>query len=111
MPHQDDHGHNCGEHAHDGDHDHDHASNGGSSDNLFAHIDRDNVVALNSVSGGSQVIKPWDERMDEQVVSLPPSARNSYVTMSPRTRSTSSRTQTISCWYQVSLAASYFFNR
>jgi hypothetical protein len=69
MPHHDDHGHNCGEHAHDGDHAHDHTSNGGPSDNLFAHIDRDNVVALNSVSGGSQVIKPWDERMDEQVVS------------------------------------------
>jgi hypothetical protein len=86
MPHQDDHGHNCGEHAHDGDHDHDHASNGGPSDNLFAHIDRDNVVALNSVSGGSQVIKPWDERMDEQVVSILPGARNSYVTMSPRGR-------------------------
>lgn len=70
MPHNDDHGHNCGEHAHDGDHSHTHTSNGGPSDNLFAHIDRDNVVALNSVSGGSQVIKPWDERMEELVVSL-----------------------------------------
>jgi hypothetical protein len=58
---------NCGEHAH-GD-DHSHTGNGGLSQNLFAHIDRDNVVALNSVHGGSQVIKPWDERMDEQVVS------------------------------------------
>lgn len=103
MPHNDDHGHNCGEHAHDGDHSHDHSSNGGGpSDNLFVHIDRDNVVALNSVSGGSQVIKPWDERMDELVVSLSPGARNAYVTMSSSTRSTSSRTQTISCWYHVS---------
>ena len=97
MPHNDDHGHNCGEHSHD------HSSNGGGpSDNLFVHIDRDNVVALNSVSGGSQVIKPWDERMDELVVSLSPGARNAYVTMSPSTRSTSSRTQMISCWYHVS---------
>ncbi|KAI9450140.1 DUF1000-domain-containing protein [Lactarius psammicola] len=67
MSHHDNHGHNCGEHAHDDDHSHDHTSNGGPSDNLFAHIDRSNVVALNSVHGGSEVIKPWDERMDEQV--------------------------------------------
>ena len=67
MSHHDDHGHNCGEHAHDDDHNH--TSNGGPSDNLFAHIDRSNVVALNSDQGGPQVIKPWDERMDEQVVS------------------------------------------
>ena len=83
MPHNDDHGHSCGEHAHDGDHSHDHTNNGGPSDNLFMHIDRDNVVALNSVSGGSLVIKPWDERMDERVVSLSPGARNAYVTLSP----------------------------
>ena len=102
MPHNDDHGHNCGEHAHDGDHSHDHTSNGGPSDNLFMHIDRDNVVALNSASGGSLVIKPWDERMDERVVSLSPGARNAYVTLSPDARSTSSRTQMISCWYHVS---------
>ena len=69
MPHHDDHAHDCGEHAHGDDHDHNHTSNGGPSDNLFAHIDRNNVVALNSVQGGSEVIKPWDERMDEQVVS------------------------------------------
>jgi hypothetical protein len=31
------------------------------------HIDRDNVVALNSIGEGKQVIKPWDERLDEQV--------------------------------------------
>ncbi|KAF8274794.1 hypothetical protein EI94DRAFT_1695901 [Lactarius quietus] len=47
-------------------------TNSGPSDNLFAHIDRDNVVALNSVHGGSEVIKPWDERMDEQVASYHP---------------------------------------
>jgi hypothetical protein len=76
MPHHDDHGHDCGEHAHGDDHDHNHTSNGGGpSDNLFAHIDRSNVVALNSVHGGPEVIKPWDERMDEQVVSGLPGAR------------------------------------
>src|SRR6266702_6875397 len=83
MSHHDNHGHNCGEHAHGDDHDHahDHTSNSGPSDNLFAHIDRDNVVALNSVHGGSEVIKPWDERMDEQVVStvLPTISRKACV--------------------------------
>jgi len=67
MSHHDNHDHSCGEHAHGDDHSHNHTSNGGPSDNLFAHIDRDNVVALNSVDGGSKVIKPWDERLDEQV--------------------------------------------
>ncbi|KAH8994820.1 DUF1000-domain-containing protein [Lactarius akahatsu] len=69
MSHHDNHGHNCGEHAHGDDrsHSHDHTSTGGPSDNLFAHIDRSNVVALNSDHGGERVIKPWDERMDEQV--------------------------------------------
>ncbi len=70
MPHHDNHGHNCGEQAHDDDHAHDHTNNGGPSDNLFAHIDRANVVALNTVQWGSEVIKPWNERMDEQVVSI-----------------------------------------
>jgi len=34
---------------------------------VFAHIDRDNVIALNSTGEGKLVIKPWDERLDEQV--------------------------------------------
>ncbi|KAI0293792.1 hypothetical protein BC826DRAFT_1014274 [Russula brevipes] len=58
-----DHGHDCGDHAHDHDHTHD---TSGPSDNVFIHIDRDNVVALNSTSDGKQVIKPWNERSDEQ---------------------------------------------
>jgi len=36
------------------------------------HIDRDNVIALNSIGEGKQVIKPWNERLDEQVVSICP---------------------------------------
>jgi ABC-type Zn2+ transport system substrate-binding protein/surface adhesin len=64
-----DHGHDCGDHAHDHDHDHTHDTSG-PSDNVFVHIDRDNVVALNSTSDGKQVIKPWNERLDEQVVSI-----------------------------------------
>ncbi|KAH8981575.1 hypothetical protein EDB86DRAFT_2812873, partial [Lactarius hatsudake] len=59
------HGQNYGEHAHGDGHVHDHRNNGGPSDNLFAHIDRDNIGALNS----DTVIKPWDERMDKQAVS------------------------------------------
>jgi hypothetical protein len=64
------HNHHHGDHAHGDDHDHDHADTGKHSDNLFVHIDRDNVVALNSIGEGKQVIKPWDERLDERVVSI-----------------------------------------
>ncbi|KAI9510720.1 DUF1000-domain-containing protein [Russula earlei] len=39
----------------------------GPSDNVFAHIDRDNVIALNSTREGKLVIKPWNERLDERV--------------------------------------------
>ena len=68
MSQNDNHGHNCGDHAHADDHAH--SNTGSNGDNLYAHIDRSNVVALNSIHGGSEVIKPWDERMDEQVVGL-----------------------------------------
>jgi len=68
MSHNHDHDHNCGDHAHD----HDHTDTGGPSDNVFTHIDRDNVIALNSIGEGKQVIKPWNERLDEQVVSICP---------------------------------------
>ena len=64
------HNHDHGDHAHDHDHDHAHPDTGGPSDNVFIHIDRDNVIALNSIGEGKQVIKPWDERLDERVVSI-----------------------------------------
>jgi len=60
-----DHDESCA-HEHNHDHDHDHEDAGGPQDNLFAHIDREHVVALNSVQLGSAVIKPWHERTDEQ---------------------------------------------
>jgi len=37
----------------------------GPQDNLYIHIDRPNVVALNTVEEGSVVIKPWHQRLDE----------------------------------------------
>ncbi|KAF8501470.1 DUF1000-domain-containing protein [Russula emetica] len=61
------HNHDHGDHAHGHDHEHDHPDTGGPSDNVFIHIDRDNVIALNSIGEGKQVIKPWDERLDERV--------------------------------------------
>jgi len=61
------HNHDHGDHADDHDHAHD---TGGPSDNVFGHIDRDNVIALNSIGEGRQVIKPWDKRLDERVVSI-----------------------------------------
>ncbi|TFK66291.1 DUF1000-domain-containing protein [Pluteus cervinus] len=63
-----DHRHNssCGHENHDHDHDHDHDQpSEGPQDNLYAYIDRKNVVALNTVQVGSDVIKPWHERMEE----------------------------------------------
>ena len=63
-----DHAH-CGDESHD--HDHDHSSQAsGPQDNLFIHIDRNNVVALNASDEGSIVIKPWHERMDETKVCI-----------------------------------------
>jgi len=55
--------------SHEGEHDHDHhgQSDVGPQDNLYTHIDRSNVVALNALGGGPAVIKPWHERLDEQV--------------------------------------------
>ncbi|KAF8802423.1 DUF1000-domain-containing protein [Phlegmacium glaucopus] len=51
--------------SHDHDHTHELTSDLGSQDNLFLHIDRDNVVALNTSGSGSVVIKPWHARLDE----------------------------------------------
>ncbi|KAJ7644418.1 galactose-binding domain-like protein [Roridomyces roridus] len=65
MPHE--HGDNCGHESTDHDHDHDHDSSDlGPNDNLFSHIDREKVVALNAEGQGSTVIKPWHERLDEE---------------------------------------------
>ncbi|KAF9067231.1 DUF1000-domain-containing protein [Rhodocollybia butyracea] len=61
MPHI--HDHSC---SHE-DHDHDEEELLGAQDNLYEHIDRDNVVALNADDNckGPDVIKPWHERMSE----------------------------------------------
>jgi ABC-type Zn2+ transport system substrate-binding protein/surface adhesin len=68
MPHNHNDGH-CGHESHDHDHDHSHAANDlGPNDNLFPHIDRANVIALNATGEGSVVIKPWDQRNNEEVV-------------------------------------------
>lgn len=67
MSHHHDHD-SCGHESHDHDHDQD-ASDVGPQDNLFIHIDRSNVVALNTVEEGSVVIKPWHQRLDETKVS------------------------------------------
>jgi hypothetical protein len=68
MPHNHHDGH-CSHESHDHDHDHSHDSNNlGPNDNLFPHIDRANVVALNATGEGSILIKPWDQRNNEEVV-------------------------------------------
>jgi len=55
----------CG---HDG-HNHTHDSTDvGPNDNLYPYIDRSNVVALNTMGEGSNIIKPWHERTNEDVV-------------------------------------------
>ncbi|PPQ91827.1 hypothetical protein CVT25_000274 [Psilocybe cyanescens] len=64
MPHQ--HHDGCGHESHDHDHDHDHdQSNLGFQDNLYIHIDRQNVMALNAVGNAPDIIKPWHARLDE----------------------------------------------
>jgi len=71
MSHHHDHGGSCGDESHGHDHHgHDHGvpEEQGHRDNLWARIDRDNVVVLNAESGkGSDVIKTWDARLDEEV--------------------------------------------
>ncbi|KAI0926421.1 hypothetical protein AcW1_008601 [Taiwanofungus camphoratus] len=58
---------NCYDEGHSHGHHHDIPEAQGHRDNLFSHIDRDNVVALNvqSPGKGPEVIKPWHERQDE----------------------------------------------
>ncbi|KAI0059204.1 DUF1000-domain-containing protein [Artomyces pyxidatus] len=64
MSHSHDHSH---EH-HDHEHDHEHSpEDTGLQGSLFSYIDRSNVVAFNSTGEGSQIIKPWNNRMDENV--------------------------------------------
>ena len=66
MPHDHNHGH-CGDECHD----HDIPEAQGHRDNLYTRIDRDNIVALNVENGsGPEVVKPWDRRLDEEIVSL-----------------------------------------
>jgi hypothetical protein len=45
----------------------------GVQDNLYTKIDHQNVVALNVTNDFEprQVIKPWHERLDEEIVSGP----------------------------------------
>ena len=56
--------------GHDHDHDHELPEGVGHRDNLFARIDRANVVAMNAEEPGKgpEVIKPWDKRLDEAIV-------------------------------------------
>ncbi|KAF8638179.1 hypothetical protein AX17_002377 [Amanita inopinata Kibby_2008] len=62
MPHHCE--HNCHDHSHgDGTSD----SEPNPQDNLYMCIDRQNVVALNTSNHGSEVIKPWHDRADENV--------------------------------------------
>ncbi|KAH9838796.1 galactose-binding domain-like protein [Rhodofomes roseus] len=65
MPHTHDHG-NCNDEHHD--HHHDIPEGTGPRDNLYSHIDRDNVIVLNAQApaNGPEVIKPWDQRLDEE---------------------------------------------
>ncbi|PPQ96258.1 hypothetical protein CVT26_005585 [Gymnopilus dilepis] len=62
MPHE--HHDGCGHESHD--HDHDHSpSDLGFQDNLFARIDRQNVIALNGTGNAPNIIKPWHARLNE----------------------------------------------
>ncbi|KAG7089659.1 hypothetical protein E1B28_011319 [Marasmius oreades] len=57
----------CHHESQDHDHDHD-TSDLGAQDNLFQHIDLQNVVILNASDDhgkGSDIIKPWHERLNE----------------------------------------------
>lgn len=57
---------NCNHHEGCG---HDHLGHDlGPEDNLYAQIDRSNVVALNALQAGAAVIKPWSERLDQAKV-------------------------------------------
>ncbi|OSC98511.1 DUF1000-domain-containing protein [Trametes coccinea BRFM310] len=67
MSHNHSHG-GCGDESHDHDHDHGLPEEIGHRDNLYARVDRANVVALNAEDPekGPGIIKPWDQRLDEE---------------------------------------------
>ncbi|KAI0763286.1 DUF1000-domain-containing protein [Trametes elegans] len=69
MAHNHSHG-GCHDESDGHDHGHDHGlpEDVGHRDNLYARIDRANVVALNAEDPekAPQVIKPWDKRLDEE---------------------------------------------
>ena len=62
----------CHNESHDHDHDHSIPESQGYRDNLFSRVDRQNVVALNAEDPGQgpEVIKAWDERLDEENVRI-----------------------------------------
>jgi hypothetical protein len=69
MSHNHNHNHGCGDESHDHDHDHGLPNDVlGYQDNLFNRIDTPHVVALNAIGQGPEVIKPWNDRNDEQKV-------------------------------------------
>lgn len=61
------HGH-CNDEHQGHDHDHDHTPESQGSDNLYSFIDHSNVRILNAVDD-AKILKPWDQRLDESVVS------------------------------------------
>jgi hypothetical protein len=61
--------HDCGHERNGNEHEHDDNADSGPQNSLFRYIDRPNVVALNAGdSRGPEVIKPWHERNDNNVV-------------------------------------------
>lgn len=72
MAHNHSHGGGCHDESDHHDHDHGLPEDVGYRDNLFSRIDRANVVALNveEPGKGPEVIKPWDQRLDEDSVSV-----------------------------------------
>ncbi|KAH9933596.1 DUF1000-domain-containing protein [Epithele typhae] len=68
MSHNHSHGGGCHDESHHHDHDHDAPEGVGARDNLFARIDRANVVAMNAEDPAKapEVIKPWHLRLDEE---------------------------------------------
>ncbi len=69
MAHNHSHG-DCHDESNHHDHQHGLPEDIGHRDNLYARIDRANVVALNAEDPemGPAVIKPWDQRLDEETV-------------------------------------------
>lgn len=71
MAHNHSHG-GCHDESDHHDHQHGLPEDIGHRDNLYARIDRANVVALNAEDPemGPAVIKPWDQRLDEETVRI-----------------------------------------